>query len=273
MKINESNIKNITNEQFKKLLDSIGVDILRNNLIEISKTFPKTSIYYTSNKGDGSFWHGFRKATFPKNRINLFYFEEVYQNKSNLNLYENFGELIFKQFKIEENNDLENIEDVDVKIILSKIFDVSISPEDLNESIVKQLNEEHQKVIKALKEEYEEKIKNIITQKDNERKEEINKLNNKYKSEIKELQTNLEEKESCNNKLLVYENKIKKILTDIKIQDDIEKFIFDKQISTINDIKQVLKDGFEDIITNLDSDEDISKLIVKQYIIYKLMKE
>lgn len=274
MKINENNIKNITCEQFKKLLDSIGVPILRNNLIELSKSFPKTSIYYTSNKRDGSFWNGFRKETFPKNRIDSFYVKEVYHNKSKLNLYDNFGELIFKKFKIEEeNSDLEMIEDVEVKIILSKIFEININLNDLNESLKKQLEEKYEKKINDLKSEYEEKIKKIIEKKENEKKEELTALEKKYKISIQELQNNLEEKKESNKKLLIYENRLKKILADVKVQEDIEKFIFDKQISTVDEIKIILKEGFKNIINNLDNDEDISKLIVKQYIIYKLMKE
>lgn len=273
MKINETNIKNITIEQFKKLLDSLGVTILRNNLIESSKSFPKTSIYYTSNKGDGSFWNGFRKETFPKNRIDAFYVEEVYHNKSKLNVYDNFEKLVFKKFKIEEDLDLATIEDVDVKIILSKIFEVNISADDLNESLKKQLEEQYDKKINDLKEEYEEKIKRIIEKKEKEKKEEVKTLENKYKNMIQELKISLEEKEACDKKLLNYENKLKKILNNVKIQEDIEKFIFDKQIGTIDEIKIILKEGFEDIINNLDNDEDIGKLIVKQYIIYKLMKE
>lgn len=274
MKINENNIKNITIEQFKKLLDLIGITILRNNLIESSKSLPKTSIYYTSSKGNGSFWNGFRKETFPKNRIDSFYVDEIYNNKSKLNLYDNFEKLVFKKFKIkEENFDLEIIEDIDAKIILSKIFKININPDDLNELLKKQLEDKYKKITNNLINEYEEKIKKIVEKKENDKKEEINAIDKKYKNIIQELQNNLAEKEDDHKKLLKYENKIKKIMNDVKVQEDIEKFVFDKQISNIDEMKIVLKDGFEDIINNLDNNEDISKMIVKQYIIYKLMKE
>ena len=274
MKINENNIRKIRIEQFKKLLDSIGVIILRNNLIESSKSFPKNSMYYNGNKITGSFWNGFRKETLPKNKVDSFYVDEVYYYKNKLNIYDNFWKLILKKFKIEEENfELNNIEDVDVKIILSKILEIIISPEDLNESLKKSLDFKYQKTINDLKEEYEEKIKKIINKKEEEKREEIIKLENKYNNMIKVLNEKIEEKEESNKKLLSYEQKIKRIFNDIKIQDDLEKFILEKQMSTIDDVKKILKEGFEDIINKLDTNDDVSKLIVKQYIIYKLIKE
>lgn len=58
----------------------MGITILRNDLIESSKFFPITSIY---NKSDRLFWNRLKKETFPKNRVDTFYAEEIYHNKSN----------------------------------------------------------------------------------------------------------------------------------------------------------------------------------------------
>ena len=274
MKINETNIKNITVEEFNKLLDSIGIVNLRQNLIKVSKDFPKTSIYYTSNRGDGSFWSGFRKETFPKNKIDSFYVEEIYYNKTKLNLYDNFSELLSMKYIINENDaNFDSVEDIDTKIILSKIFAVDISPDDLNESLKKHLEEKYQNIIDNLESEYEEKINNLIEKKEREKMSEITSLENKYKKIMLELQNKIKEKEDSNKKLLKYEKLINKILNEVKVQEDIDKFILEKQISSVENIKEILKKGFENIINILDSDEDISRLIVKQYIIYKLMKE
>ncbi len=274
MRINENNIKNITVQQFKTLLDSIGVMGLRNNLLELSKTFPKTSIYYTGKKGNGAFWDGFRKETFPKNRIYSFYVDEVYHNKSKLDLYYAFESILLEKYGFgNEEFNLDEIKEIEVRIILSKILDVAVDPNDLNESIKKQLDEKYQIEINNLRAEYEEKIKKLVEKKEHEKQEEVHAVMNKYNATIQELKNNIIEVEDKNEKLTKYEIKFKKICEEIKIQDDIERFVIEKQISSFEEIKMVLKDGFVEIIDKIDSDEDLSKLIVRQYIIYKLMKK
>ena len=274
MSINEQNIKNISIDEFKKLLDSIGVASLRKNLLESSKTFPTASIYYTSRRGDGAFWNGFRKETFPKNRIDSFYIDEVYLYKSKLNVYENFEKLIKKKFKIDDENlSLEEIEEIEIKVILSKIFELKIDQDDLNKSLLKQLEESKNKEITKIKEEFEEKIRKIIDKKDIEGREECSALEKKYKSIIQELELSILKKDEQIKKLLTYETKVKKILDEIKIQDDLEEIILNKQMTNSFEIKKVLIDGFNEIIDAIENDEDIGKSIVKQYIIYKLIKE
>lgn len=274
MRINENNIKNITVQQFKTLLDSIGVMGLRNNLLELSKTFPKTSIYYTGKKGNGAFWDGFRKETFPKNRIYSFYVDEVYHNKSKLDIYYAFESILLEKYGFgNEEFNLDEIKEIEVRIILSKILDVAVDPNDLNESIKKQLDEKYQIEINNLRAEYEEKIKKLVEKIEHEKQEEVHAVMNKYNATIQELKNNIIEVEDKNEKLTKYESKFKKICEEIKIQDDIERFVIEKQISSFEEIKMVLKDGFVEIIDKIDSDEDLSKLIVRQYIIYKLMKK
>lgn len=273
MEISAENIKNISVEEFEKLLDIIGVETLRRSLIKQAENFPRFSIYYNGKKGCGNYWNGFRKENIEKNKVYRFYIDEIYNNKNNLNQYSAFNEMILKKFKLEEINK-ETISNIGVneRIILSKILNIEVNYEDIEKVHLAEIQDKYNKDLLILKEQYEK----ALDDKDDYYLEKIRDLNKEINNKNL-IENQLDQLTNENNALKqkldnlnLIEKRLEKILNpDINLKIETFDIIADKKI-ICNKIVELNNENTSLIgVDNL----KLKSNIIHEYILLKLMEE
>lgn len=278
-------IKSLDNNQLNLLLDFIGSQILRTNLIENAKNLHPTSKYYLG-KRSGSFWNGFRPEQIPQSKVKMFYTHEFKNDSIDIAtiLEKSINLRLDVINKDEQNikNTILSIEDKEVMTLLLYLYEIdnfiSIEQFILEKQKIKKdyssdlkiKNELHQKNLESIEEKYKKEL-------EEERELHKNRLD-ELCAKIKTLETDNERYKEIEIQIELVENETKNKIIDRTVKNtnifkDINLIRVKNAISNKDDIRNVLIELMHNNIKLLEDKKDISRLLVIQYIYAKMMED
>ena len=284
MTLTKETLQKLTETEFELLLNIIGDDSLRKNLIKLAPTLPKTSIYHFSSKSEGAFWKGFRKEKILISKVKKFYFEEVFKSTSNFEILDDFSDMLLVALGVSDNDIEEKIysySDGKYYEVLCKVFEINVDGETINLINEKQkLQRDFEQKILLIEEEQSSIIAEIkrkdyeVIEKANEQ---INKLNQniaEYKKEINDLKINLEKQIKHNSE--VKEQLISDVLSKTGFNEEVIKSFIDslfiKNKKYLVDVynKNILSSILND---NMENTEEVKKKLLINYILLCIMED
>lgn len=265
-------LKGITQEEFETLLQGIGYDILRKELIKLAPNLPRTSVYYLG-KVQGRFWDGYRKERIPNNKVHKFYYDEVFLNKTKLDLEDVFIDIVKNKFNINSNDLIESINanDNGYYIPLCKLFEVDMTNEKL--MFISELEK--------IKKEYEERLADSSL-KINELISENKKLEEEKLDNLREISKLKENISSQVKKYNEFQDSLEKAAVT-KINEMLSKNIDEKKMAClINGLSIEKESELIEYVSSLSSEikeyllnnkiEDAIYAVISQYILIKIRK-
>ena len=266
-------LSKISEDEFKLILNYIGTDNLRKNLIEISSKLPLNNPFFMCKDDRGAQWKNINEPNdLPQNRVFNFYINCVFKNKTDW-LVDNFQNLLLKILGISENELPSKLYFLDEKlaIILNELF--MINDPNYNKSSL------------SMKKVYEVRISKLIndlTQKNNELIQ-TKELLKEYANNNSDLNNTIKEKNNVIEQLTIDNNSLKKFISRffVNLDTDLKKLDIS---SEYNDLKMSkdptvvlgkIVDVLNEAIFSINSGDclDIDKKILCAYVLSKLLEE
>ena len=268
-------IKELSSEEICTILDFIGEERARKCVINYGKKQPPTSDYHIGKKFNGNFWKGFRIEKFPMIKIKNFFIDEIKNDNSYIEhelLKLIFSTLSLKKRKIldqELKEKIRTIKNSEVAALLLRLFNLSLSIS----------YESHQKEIEELRKKYldkidelEEKYKGEISDLKDKQKKKIDLL----KEQVSSLKSENADLKQDNSEIAQYSSFKSKILSRNNNEEIIEQFFSlweENKINNKDDMVSLLEEMFNKNISKLHAEEDVSNLIIAEYLLFNMIEE
>lgn len=266
MELKYEKINELDENQFKTLLEFIGFDELKQKLIDNAGSFPKTSPYYAGAKLTGTFWSGFRKEKIPNSRVSRFYIDEVFKNKSKLNV-EFFKELIENKVKEFDEFSSTTIMKFDEKLqsVICILYDIEISADIqkyMNE--IKKITSNYEEKINKNNEEFERKLKLVEDEKIKQKEQ--------YENIMKDLRKEVfKEKENNENSKINLINNIIHNSKYINLSVEINELNLENKEMLIAYLNKSFLENLK--LLEIKQYEELAKELTLQYILVEIMED
>ena len=273
--------KNLANEDVNILIEFVGESRCRNFIIGYGKNQPEYSEYYIGRKKNGKYWKGFRIEKLPVKKIQKFYYDQF--KNENKDVLENFEKLILKTLNVSDDcNDslkykIMDCEKLEVIPLLLSLFDISMDiPYQKHEEEIKKVERKYLNLLKERETKFNLEVEDLLSK--------YNKKINSYNIEIQRLENEnkkLEGKLQEIRCLNATSNDFGNLKEKLRINNKDNEQLIKACLSIIDDynIKSQKKNNliFDKLFTEIKSKflvgEDISELIIVEYILYKWMEE
>ena len=279
--ISAENYKKLSNEEINCLLSFIGDTRAYKIVLDFGKSEPTYSDYYIGKK-NGKYWKHFRIEKLP-NRIIQKFFHDLIKDE-NKKFIDSINKVIFKALDIPEdaNNDIikskiSQLHDMEILPILVKLFDLSMLisyakyREDLNH-----LEQQYKDKMAEMDSGFQSKMETVL---ENHRKKvsDNNAEIQKLKNENLRLQAAIKDQKStgvCSDDFIKFKNKLKASnRNDDQIINVCLSLIENQNMEQSQKKKLVIEKLFQEVQSKFNKNEDISELIIVEYILYKLLED
>ena len=274
------NLLTLSTEDIKVLIEFVGEAKCRNFIIEYGKNQPSYSEYHIGKK-NGKFWKGFRVEKLNNKKIYSFFHDQI--KNENPVILEKFENLLLKSIDALDCNDeslkdkIMNVEQSEVVSLLLKLFNVSMDiPYQKYVEDINRLEEGFAEVLQSKEENYNKKVKDLICRQEEKIDSyeiKLQHLLNQNKNLEKELQ-NIKNKNINSKKFIEFKEKLRiNNKSEEKLMNKILLILEDCNVSNSKRENTIMHSLFEEIKRKFLLGEDISELIVVEYILYKWMEE